>query len=96
MTHWRTWHEFHNTETGKRTREDPRLHAITDLSETEWERIDILHMDNSVAQDLMRESELPADYFRNKVTGKVIDSDPRLTREALEAKGIKLEAFSIT
>jgi hypothetical protein len=33
--------------------------------------------------------------FRNKVTGEVMNSDPRKLPEALEARGVKLETFHL-
>ncbi|KDN68217.1 putative heterokaryon incompatibility protein [Colletotrichum sublineola] len=72
---------FVNTETKERTVEDPRL-----LPLDEWERVN--------------KSPTPDDptlfeFFRHKSTGEVINYDPRLEPQALEAKGVPPTWFSL-
>ncbi|KAI1126965.1 hypothetical protein F5Y10DRAFT_293209 [Nemania abortiva] len=75
--------KFHNPDTGVLCDEDPRL----DPPGEDWERLpsrDRTAGDPQIFQE-----------FRNRVTGQVTKSDPRLTPEALRTKGIGLEEFSI-
>lgn len=62
--------------------EDPRLGTIPEP----WERV-----------ELPREPHDPqlTDKFRNKVTGVVMNSDPRLSPEALKARGVRLEPITL-
>ena len=69
----RSFCEFFNTETGDYTKEDPRLPSLKD---GDWERVE----DHETAAG----DPLVYDYFRNKVTGEVMNSDPRLLPDALE------------
>ena len=75
--------EFFNTETNESTIEDPRLEP---LEGTGWERMDYEPRDAD--PDLF-------DYFRNKKTGEVMNSDPRLLPENLKARGVPLEEFEL-
>ncbi|KAK4222942.1 heterokaryon incompatibility protein-domain-containing protein [Podospora fimiseda] len=69
---------FYNTNTNTFSDEDPRLEPLGE----EWERI---------------EKKWTADdpefllYYRNKVTGEEMNSDPRMSPEALRARGVNLE-----
>ena len=71
-----------NLATGEQTLEDPRLEAMP----LEWERM-----------TYERTPDDPAYFaaFRNKVTDETINSDPRLSPEALQARGVALETFSL-
>ena len=71
-----------NLATGKQTLEDPRLDELS----PEWERI-----------TYKRTPDDPAYFatFKNNVTGETLNSDPRLSAEALHARGVKLETFSL-
>jgi hypothetical protein len=64
------------------TLDDPRLDALP----REWERGTY----GRLAGD-------PAIFetFKNRVTGEVVNYDPRLSLEALDARGIKLQAFRL-
>ncbi|KAJ3541888.1 hypothetical protein NM208_g4387 [Fusarium decemcellulare] len=71
-----------NTETGERTKDDPRLSPLPD----EWERIKV-----------ERTWDDPAEFeaFRHRDTHEVIKSDPRLSPEALKALGVELTEFTL-
>jgi len=71
-----------NKSIGELTDEDPRLGPIP----TDWGRA-----------PAERTSDDPSMFtrFKNKVSGELINSDPRLFPEALEARGVKLETFSL-
>ena len=73
---------FVNTSTGTITSEDPRLGPMPE----EWEGTD----------------QEPADFdshfgpwCRNKLTGEIINSDPRLLPDALRARGVELQTFAL-
>jgi len=73
---------FLDVETGEFIKKDPRLGPVPDI----WEEL-----------MLERTPDDPRTYtkFRNKITGEVINSDPRLFPAALEERGVKLETFSL-
>jgi hypothetical protein len=71
-----------NTETGGQQRDDPRLGSLPDC----WERLPDQWTWESPAYPMR---------FRHKGTGEVIKSDPRVLPEALQARGVELEAFSL-
>jgi hypothetical protein len=74
---------FWNSGTNTISQEDPRL---GDLSE-EWDRIE---------HDEWRADEpFYISKHRNKLTGDLINSDPRMLPEALMARGVKLEKFRL-
>jgi hypothetical protein len=73
-------HEFFNTQTTEQTSRDPRLGALP----VEWEEVEM--------EDEVRVREA-LQHYRNTETGEVINSDPRLLPEALEARGVKVETF---
>lgn len=81
-TFGRTMHRYLNLKTYEQTAEDPRLHDLP----PEWERISYERSPND-----------PALYevFKNKNTQESINSDPRLTAEALRVRGVKLEKFQL-
>ena len=74
-----------NDETGYSGREDPRLASLP----ADWRRLDM--------DDLVIDADDPVavDYFRNVVTGVTINYDPRLTRDALQQRGIRLETIDL-
>lgn len=75
--------KFYNPETDVLSQEDPRLGPLDD----DWERLpdrDATADDPQIFQE-----------FRNKTTGQILKSDPRLAPEALRARGIRLEEFPI-
>jgi hypothetical protein len=71
---------FHNSETGESQLEDPRLDGLP----SEWEPIQ--------KEDEARLSYI-VQHYRNRLTGEIINSDPRLLPEALRARGVKLETL---
>jgi hypothetical protein len=71
---------YHNLQTKEISLQDPRL---SDLP-TEWEEI--------VQEDEAR-SNIYVQHFKNKNTGEIINSDPRLLPQALKARGVNLETF---
>lgn len=74
-------HRFVNRETETKTPEDPRLGPLVD-----WERFD---------RELEADHPETCDWFRNKTTGEEMASDPRMTAEALRARGVALRSFSL-
>jgi hypothetical protein len=60
--------------------EDPRLEALP----SEWEEVD--------KEDEAR-LRFHVQHHRNKVTGEIINSDPRLLPEALGVRGVQLDTF---
>jgi hypothetical protein len=71
-----------NSSTGVITPDDPRLHPLP----PEWERI-----------QAERTSDDPVHFapFKNKITGEVINSDPRLLPEVLKMQGVDLKPFQL-
>lgn len=72
---------FLNSHTQEVTKEDPRLGPLYD-----WERTDKL---------VDGDDPTMYDFFRHKKTGELINYDPRLEPEFLEAKGVSLDWFSV-
>jgi hypothetical protein len=72
---------FLNTKTKEKTMEDPRLEPSP-----EWERIE---------RELDRDDPTLYDFFRHKETGEIINYDPRLEPDKLEAEGVELTWFSL-
>ncbi|EON70018.1 hypothetical protein W97_09284 [Coniosporium apollinis CBS 100218] len=73
---------YYNSSTGVLTEEDPRLDSLP----VEWER---------VQADRTPDDPLVFALFRNKVTGEVMNSDPRLLPEALKERGVDLKTFQL-
>jgi hypothetical protein len=71
---------YHNRQTDEVILQDPRLGVLP----IEWEEI--------VQEDEAR-SKIHVQHFRNKTTGEIINSDPRLLPQALTARGVNLETF---
>jgi hypothetical protein len=77
-----TLYRFYNTETGQSTEEDPRLCPLQG-----WER---LHSDRTADDPEIFQA------FRNLSTGDIINSDPRMSEDALRSKGVPLLTFPLT
>ncbi len=71
---------FHNKKKGTRSTLDPRLGTLPD----KWEAIE--------KEDEARLGQ-HVQHYKNKVTGEIINSDPRLLPEALKARGVPIETF---
>ncbi|KAF4996562.1 hypothetical protein FGRMN_4446 [Fusarium graminum] len=72
---------FMNTMTGEETIEDPRISLPPNWERAPYER---LPDDPALFQK-----------FRNVETGSIINHDPRLMPEALQARGVKLQVFTL-
>lgn len=73
---------FLNKETKEKTVEDPRLRSLP----PDWESVEVTRTSNE---------PIHFGYFRNKKSGEMMNSDPRMLPEALEKRGIKLEKFCL-
>ncbi|KAI0103035.1 HET-domain-containing protein [Nemania sp. FL0031] len=80
--HWTP--SFRNAETGMGTEDDPRL-ASTQMP-AEWEPIEF---------EWTPADPLNCRKFRNRDTGQVINSDPRLFPEALLERGVALRTITL-
>ena len=65
--------------------EDPRITALGDVPK-EWEKIEA---------EWIQDDPANCRKYRNRSTGKVINSDPRLLPDALRARGVQLETFRL-
>ncbi|KAM5352582.1 hypothetical protein ACJ41O_005304 [Fusarium nematophilum] len=83
---FRWYPRFFNPETNTLTAEDPRLGPLEG-----WERIPL----EELGRELTGDDPQIYGFFGNTVDGRVVDSDPRMTPEALEARGVKLETFTL-
>jgi hypothetical protein len=74
---------FYNSETNTTCDEDPRLGLLPE----EWEVVDCGE----------RTSEDPRIFrcFKNKQTGEIVNSDPRMEPEALSRRGVELRTFAL-
>ncbi|KAJ3566576.1 hypothetical protein NPX13_g7083 [Xylaria arbuscula] len=72
---------FYNPDTETSTCEDPRLGPLVD-----WERIQ---------HEWTPDDPEICDFFRHKTTGEVMNSDPRMLPDALRARGVNIETFSL-
>ena len=72
-----------NTQTNEFHFDNPNLGPLP----SQWEQGEITEWSVDDPADLVK--------FRNKATGEEIDSDPRMLPEALKARGVKLETFSL-
>ncbi|KAH7149237.1 heterokaryon incompatibility protein-domain-containing protein [Dactylonectria estremocensis] len=84
---FRNYNQYFNHETKKLTPEDPRLGPLSD-----WERIPL----DRLGRDLTGDDPEVMDFFKNLKDGRIVNSDPRLSPDALEKMGVKLEAFVLT
>lgn len=73
---------YMNCDTGATTREDPRLDTMPE----DWER---------VAAERTPDDPFVFAKFKNRRTGEVRNSDPRLLPEALKMRGVNLESFAL-
>ena len=71
-----------NEATNVSTLNDPRLGPLSDV----W---------NQVGHERTRDDPALFQYFQNTVTGEIMNSDPRLLPEALEERGVQLQAFRL-
>jgi len=73
---------FWNAETNSSSLDDPRLGDLPH----EWEKIELKRTPDSA---------LICSPHRNKITGDIVNSDPRMFPDALRARGVKLEEFCL-
>jgi len=64
------------------TAEDPRLGPLPD----DWEKVE--------KERTLCDSEFVG-WFENKVTGEVVNYDPRLAPESLKQRGVQLETLRL-
>lgn len=81
------WPVFVNNETNFYTGHDPRLGALPDR----WEGIPL----TSMMDKMPPLSEPIFQTFTCTRTGEISDFDPRLSREALEKRGVMLQMFKL-
>jgi hypothetical protein len=79
----RPLHRYLNLRTFEQTAEDPRLGPLP----PGWER---------VAYERSLDDPAIFEMFSSSVTGETITSDPRLSPEALQLRGVKLETFQLS
>ncbi|KAH7148490.1 heterokaryon incompatibility protein-domain-containing protein [Dactylonectria macrodidyma] len=84
---FRNYNQYFNRETKELTPEDPRLGPLSG-----WERIPL----DKLGRDLTGDDPEVIDFFKNTKDGRIVNSDPRLSPDALERKGVKLEMFVLT
>lgn len=73
---------FLNQETGEATDNDPRSDPIIG-----WERL---------AVEKGADDPLTCQKYRNIENGMVVNYDPRMSLEALEARGLKFRTFALS
>ena len=73
---------YYNTNTGEATVEDPRLGPL----DPHWQRVDL---------EITADDPQHVDFFRNIQTGEVINYDPRLSKTALEQRGVQLRNITL-
>jgi hypothetical protein len=73
---------FKNTETNECFYEDPRLVDMDD----DWECIN---------EEAMKSSMYAVRRYKHKVTGETCVGDPRMTPDALRARGVPIETISL-
>ncbi|PON26267.1 hypothetical protein TGAM01_v204743 [Trichoderma gamsii] len=83
---FRIEHRYYNRETRELTVSDPRLE-----DHPEWERVSL----EDLGRPLIGDDPIILELFKNKITGGIMNSDPRLLPEALEARGVDLQWFTI-
>ncbi|PNP38003.1 hypothetical protein TGAMA5MH_10102 [Trichoderma gamsii] len=83
---FRIEHRYYNRETRELTVSDPRLE-----DHPEWERVSL----EDLGRPLIGDDPIILKLFKNKITGGIMNSDPRLLPEALEARGVDLQWFTI-
>jgi hypothetical protein len=75
-------HLYYNSVTRQSTPEDPRL----DLLPSNWQRL---------SYERIEDDPEIFQRFKDTITGEVVNSDPRLTPEALMARGVELTTFRL-
>lgn len=75
--------KFYNAETQTTCAEDPRLGPLSE----KWEVVD--------REDRISEDPRIFKCFKNKQTGEIVKSDPRMEPEVLRARGVKLRTFAL-
>jgi hypothetical protein len=83
---FRIEHRYYNRETRELTVSDPRLE-----DHPEWERVSL----EDLGRPLIGDDPIILEFFKNKKTGEIMNSDPKLLPEALEARGVDLQWFTI-
>ncbi|KAL6901780.1 HET domain-containing protein [Trichoderma evansii] len=83
---FRIEHRYYNKETRELAVSDPRLEE-----HPEWERVSL----EDLGRPLTGDDPIALEFFKNKVTGEIMNSDPRLLPEALKARGVDLQWFTI-
>lgn len=66
--------------------EDPRLEPHPD-----WARVEL----KDLGRDLNGDDPEFCSFFRHNITGELIDYDPRMSPEALKARGVQLTNFAL-
>ncbi|KIM95703.1 hypothetical protein OIDMADRAFT_171163 [Oidiodendron maius Zn] len=74
--------QFVNADSGETTFEDPRLATVP----RDWEELEAIRSPGDPT--LFKR-------FHNKISGEIINSDPRMSPEALEQRGVKLQTFTL-
>jgi len=73
---------YYNSNSGTTTLEDPRLPPLA----PEWERI---------RSERVRGDPEVFGRFKNTITEKVVNSDPRLLPDALKERGLDIQVFNL-
>lgn len=84
---WGRRRVFINTDTGHHSFEDPRLEEIP--LPAEWER--------GTDEEQQRVHDDPEVFcrFRHRDTGELINYDPRMTADALKARGVPVQTLTL-
>lgn len=80
--HYRPTYWFLNRETGEMTEDDPRLGPLIG-----WERLDV---------EMGPDDPHTCQKYKNIETGEVINYDPRMSLDALKARGVDLRTFALS
>ncbi|KAK6446924.1 hypothetical protein FP744_10003174 [Trichoderma asperellum] len=83
---FRIEHRYYNQKTRELAVSDPRLE-----DHPEWERVSL----EDLGRPLTGDDPIILEFFKNNITGEIMNSDPRLLPEALEARGVDLQWFTI-
>ncbi|KAK3997893.1 heterokaryon incompatibility protein-domain-containing protein [Cladorrhinum sp. PSN332] len=81
---------FWDAERGKLTKDDPRLGPLPDG----WGVLDEISEEHYL-MDRTGDDPTLFRWFRNTATGEDINSDPRMSVDALRERGVKIEMFSL-
>lgn len=73
---------FFNKDTLEEVQQDPRLDQLP----VGWE---------AIREERTKDDPQLFSWFRNKVTGETMNSDPRMLPEALRDRGVNLELFKL-